>query len=41
MSRKIKEYIKETKNKISAIISVHTHNDRGTAVAATELAIKA
>ncbi len=41
MSRKIKEYMKETKSKINAIISVHTHNDRWTAVAATELALKA
>jgi 2-isopropylmalate synthase len=34
-------FIKHIKNRDSVIISVHAHNDRGTAVAATELAILA
>lgn len=34
-------FIRNLKNRDSAIISVHTHNDRGTGVAATELAMLA
>ncbi|MFA5916661.1 MAG: 2-isopropylmalate synthase [Candidatus Gracilibacteria bacterium] len=41
MSRELKSYIKKISETVKVIISVHTHNDRGTAIAATELAIKA
>ncbi|MDD3303234.1 MAG: 2-isopropylmalate synthase, partial [Candidatus Gracilibacteria bacterium] len=41
MSRALKTHVEATKSRIKAIISVHAHNDRGTGVAATELAIKA
>lgn len=37
----IEYFIKHLKNRESAIISVHPHNDRGTGVAATELALLA
>ncbi|TCT16354.1 2-isopropylmalate synthase [Natranaerovirga pectinivora] len=37
----VEYFIKNLKNRESAIISVHTHNDRGTAVAASELALLA
>lgn len=37
----IEWFIKHIKNRNSVIISVHTHNDRGTSVAASELAILA
>lgn len=37
----IEWFIRNLKNRESAIISVHTHNDRGTGVAATELAMLA
>ncbi len=37
----IEWFIRNMKNRDSAIISLHAHNDRGTAVAATELALMA
>jgi 2-isopropylmalate synthase len=37
----IEWFIRNLKNRDAAIISVHTHNDRGTGVAATELAMLA
>jgi 2-isopropylmalate synthase len=37
----IEWFIRNIKNRESVIISVHTHNDRGTGVAATELALLA
>jgi len=37
----IEYFIKNLKNRKSAIISVHPHNDRGTGIAATELALLA
>lgn len=37
----IEYFIKHLKNRESAIISIHPHNDRGTGVAATELALLA
>ena len=37
----IEWFIRHLKNRESVIISVHTHNDRGTGVAATELALLA
>jgi 2-isopropylmalate synthase len=37
----IEWFIRNLQNRESAIISVHTHNDRGTGVAATELALLA
>ncbi len=37
----IEWFIKHIKNRESVIISVHTHNDRGTSVAASELALLA
>lgn len=37
----IEWFIRNMKNRESAIISLHAHNDRGTAVAATELALMA
>src|SRR6059036_582566 len=37
----IEWFIRRVKNRESAIISLHTHNDRGTGVAATELGLLA
>jgi len=37
----IEWFVRNFKNRDSAVISLHTHNDRGTGVAATELAIMA
>jgi len=37
----IEYFVKNLKNRESAIISIHPHNDRGTAVAASELALLA
>ncbi len=37
----IEWFCRNMKNRDAAIISVHTHNDRGCAVAATELAMMA
>jgi 2-isopropylmalate synthase len=41
MSKSIKGFMEENKSKVKAIISAHVHNDRWTAIASTELAIKA
>ncbi|MDD5746398.1 MAG: 2-isopropylmalate synthase [Candidatus Omnitrophica bacterium] len=38
---RIEWFIRKVRNRDSVIISVHTHNDRGTAVAAAELAVMA
>ncbi|NOY64803.1 MAG: 2-isopropylmalate synthase [Nitrospirae bacterium] len=38
---RVEWFIKNLKNRDAAIISIHTHNDRGTAVASTELALLA
>ncbi len=38
---RVEWFIKNLKNRDTAIISIHTHNDRGTAVASTELALLA
>jgi 2-isopropylmalate synthase len=38
---RVEWFVKNLKNRESAIISIHTHNDRGTAIASAELALLA